>query len=150
MKDFLPIADKPEMPGFDHTGMDRAHAHLVQFFPFDGIKRISIHDLLPVVTVERISQRFQPGMIREFNSEILMDLPFKNMELVMHTGNGRQTDDLFLILFVRKDDDCFSLITTDAADELKFFRKRNNVIIQAMVEFIPKQFGDKQRKCGIV
>ncbi len=90
VQDLLPVADKPEMPRFYHSGMNGPYPHFVQFIALHGIKRIVGNGLGAVGTVERVTYRLQPGMVKVLNPEILVNLPFKPLKSRHPGRKGRK------------------------------------------------------------
>ena len=58
MENLFAIADKTEMPGFNHACMYGTNAHFVQFFAFDFIKWIIFNFLILVSAIVRIAHWF--------------------------------------------------------------------------------------------
>ena len=88
VQDPLTMTDEPEMSRFDDAGVDGADPDFMQCFSLDGIKGIIVHHTGLIGPVERITDGLQPGMTLEFNAELLMDLPLKDVELEMSDRDG--------------------------------------------------------------
>jgi hypothetical protein len=79
MQDFLTIADKPEMTGLNHAGMNRSYSNLMKHLAFHFIKRISAYHIPPVGPVMRISHGLKPGMAFKAQTVSFMYFTFKYM-----------------------------------------------------------------------
>ncbi len=101
MQNLLPITNKPEMPGFNDTGMHRPHSYFMKLLAFNIIKRVISNILTLIGSVFRIPNRLQPWMIRIRNTEILMNLTFKFLKCKIFGSEGIQNWS-FLQLWMKK------------------------------------------------
>jgi len=90
MDDLFAMTLKPEMSGFDNTGMHRPHAHFMDLLAPHGIERIRsrnslLRDILPKIgngTIIRvISYRLEPRVPFGKDRPLLCDLAFEQMRL---------------------------------------------------------------------
>lgn len=72
------VAHEPKVSRFDHARVNWTHTDLVDLLAAELIERVVVH---PAEILSLEPDRFQPRVIRERQSELLVNLPLKAVHL---------------------------------------------------------------------